>query len=211
MHEHEELFNEYEYLIKISLHKLFKHPHKVAQANHLQYDDLLQYARLGLFDACKTYESKKIGSFRNYAIRNIKWSITRNLSKEKLNLSIYKDEYYKGKQENRRFTLLSMHNKPHADNDDDTSFYDVISCDGINSFRSDDVLEGKVISSITTKNILNLISTLKKSDQELVMLRANDMSYQEISDYYGNKVTRQAIQAKLKRIKLKLNQYREVI
>jgi DNA-directed RNA polymerase specialized sigma subunit len=127
MNAEEQLFEEYSYLIPITLHKMYDSPKNIAKSKHLEYDDLLQFGRYGLMNACRTWESKKLGTFRNFCIRNIKWEIGSHLVRQSINQSMYKNTNAKRRKDNVKLTVLSMNNKPTQDAGEDTSFNDIIS------------------------------------------------------------------------------------
>jgi RNA polymerase sigma factor (sigma-70 family) len=201
MNAEELLFDEYHHLVKVTLNKMFHNPRSLAESKGLTYDDLLQYGRLGLLDACRSWEKKQLGSFRNFAIRNIKWSIGKYIPREQLNHSYYR-YYQKDDDKNKRITLLSMNHQPFG-SDDETNLYDVISSDNINHFNES--IESQVVSELENNELFNI---LKPHEKEMVQMKLKGMIEKEIATYYG--VSRQCINMKFKQIQKKINKYRGV-
>jgi RNA polymerase sigma factor (sigma-70 family) len=195
----EELFEKYQYLAKITLKKLFPEVHNFSRAVRLEYDDLMQFALMGLWVGCKSYcENKHNTSVKSHLIRNIRWYTLREVQKQNS-----KFQYYKSKtnDENNRVKVLSINSKIGNEMDsDDTTYEDILSTDNI--FKHESYNPEKIVmSSLGKEEILKL---LKPKDLKLLHLRMNEgLTYQQIADMYG--VKRQAIGAKFVRIQNKLN------
>lgn len=195
----EELCEQYDYLVTITLQKMFQNPHKYARSINIEYDDLLQFGRLGVWEAVKKYEEKKIGTLRNFIIRNIKWSIGRHITQEQAKGMYYKQMHNKKYTDrNHKVPVISMSNKPYKE--DETDYYDLIACDNIFKFKNDDSIEKKVFSK---EEFNDMFKYLKEKQRKIILMRMNGYTYKEIGDHLG--VTRQAIENKLKTIKKKLS------
>jgi RNA polymerase sigma factor (sigma-70 family) len=197
----EELFNKYEHYAKTTLHKVFHNPNAVAKNKHLSYDDLLQYARLGLWQACNSYTSDKQHlKFTSFAIRNIRWVLYRQLSKEGL-----KNLYYKSKDstDDNIVSLVSMSDSPtFNDSKDAKTYYETVSYDNINQFE-DNFVESEIIANCGANEMLECLT---ESEKEMVLMKANEyLSYKEIGERLG--VTKQAIGVKFKKIQNKILMY----
>lgn len=70
----DELYNSHEHLIKITIDKNYSSP-SFRRLHCITTDDLNQYGRIGLYEACRTFDPKKNSSFRTYAINHINWMI----------------------------------------------------------------------------------------------------------------------------------------
>lgn len=81
----EELYFEYEKYIEQTIQRQFPLHQSFTAAHGLSKDDLIQYGKIGLYRACKTFDEKKGTSMRNYAIQNIIWMINDELPKDSLN------------------------------------------------------------------------------------------------------------------------------
>jgi RNA polymerase sigma factor (sigma-70 family) len=192
----EELFEDHVHLAKVTVHRMFANPVKFAESKHLEIEDLYQYARLGLWDACKTWQDKPIGSFKGYAIRNMRWSIGKFIPREQLNQSYYR--YYQKKDDrNKSISLISMSHQPFGEEDDST-LYEVIA-------NNDESVESQVVSELENNELFNI---LKPHEKEMVQMKLKGMIEKEIATYYG--VSRQCINMKFKQIQKKINKYRGV-
>jgi RNA polymerase sigma factor (sigma-70 family) len=198
----EQLCQEYDYLVSITLHKMYGDPRKYAISKNLEYDDLMQFGRIGLFEATQTYPEKQLGTFRNFAIRNIRWYVRRSVIHDQSRASLYKSTTKPYTEINRVIPLLSMSHT--LDEESDTTFYDVMSCDNINQFPQDNLTETTVLSEVEFENMLRRLSVKEK---EIAIMRMNGFSYQDIANVLN--VTRQCIGLKMNKIKNKLNIYRE--
>jgi RNA polymerase sigma factor (sigma-70 family) len=196
--DEETLFNNHIHLAENTVYKMFPNAKNYLEGKHLELDDVLQYGRLGLLKACQTWKDEQLGTFRNYAIRNIRWSILKGIEREQLTQTYYKNVNYTY-NENRKVTLLSMSMQPYKNSEDeDMTYYDIVSMDT-------EKVESLVFCNMQLDKML---SKLKESDQEILRMRLyKGMTCDEIAKHYG--IRRQAINTKLLRIRKKLNQYRE--
>jgi RNA polymerase sigma factor (sigma-70 family) len=183
MNPEEQQFEKFSYLIPITLHKMFQNPSKLAISNHLSYDDLIQYGRIGLLDAIRSYPEKGKGKLKeqSYMIRNIRWAIGCHISREALNQSIYKNTYNKKRNLNKKINLISMSMNPYNDMDDDATYYDIVSTD--NYSQHPESVESIVHSQIGYNKMLNVLTDKEK---EMVLMKMNEnLSYQEIGQRLG--------------------------
>jgi RNA polymerase sigma factor (sigma-70 family) len=198
MNAEEKLFEEYEYLVSVTLHKMFANPSSYAKSKGLELDDLIQYGRYGLLDACRSWEQKQLGSFRNFAIRNIRWSISKSVPREDSTPHLYR---YNGttnrNPKDQRINVLSMSYQPFGEEDDST-LYDIIA-------NNDESIESQVVSELENNELFNI---LKPHEKEMVQMKLKGMIEKEIATYYG--VSRQCINMKFKQIQKKINKYRGV-
>jgi RNA polymerase sigma factor (sigma-70 family) len=197
----EQLYKQYEYLIPITVSKMFPDVHKFGQSVGLERDDIIQYGRYGLLDGIRTHDENITKSLRNHCIRCIRWSIGKHIPRERLNQSYYRF-YQKDDDRNKKITLMSMSHKPFGD-EDDTEYYDIISSDNINGMNES--VEDKVISELETSEFYNI---LKPHEKEMVRMKMQGMIEKEIADQYG--ISRQAINIKFKQIRNKINKHRGV-
>jgi RNA polymerase sigma factor (sigma-70 family) len=196
----EEIISQYEYLIPITLKRMYGNASSFAKSKDLEYEDLVQYARYGIYDAVNTFPEKQIGRLRNYIIRNIKWSVRRWVLKEQRTSSLYKFNHKK--ELDRQIPLISLNFKPFDDSE--MTLYDVIPTDNINSFEVV-LTENNYLSNET---YTNLLSVLTDKEKEIVLLKMGGLSYTEIGEKYG--VRKQAIGNRFKKIQEKINNYMEV-
>lgn len=197
----DDVIAEYEYLIPITLQKMYGTPSKFAKSKHLEYSDLYQFAMIGIWNAAKTYPEKKLGKLRNYIIRNIKWNVQRSVFNNHLNTLYYKSNHPKYADVNYAVPVLSMSHQPFEEEEKD--FYDLVSCDNITRFPTDDLVETKLLAEEGHERILSILTDREK---EMVSMRMNDgLSYQQIADKYG--VKRQAIGNRFRILQEKINRH----
>lgn len=197
----EELYEQWEYLAENTIQKMFTNPSNFAKSVNLEYQDLIQFARLGLWKGCNTYTTEKQTSkFRSFAIRNIRWKVYELVRKYGMNYLVRKN---KGYVDENRVSIVSMNSKPYKDADDDISYDDIISCDNINTFSKNDAVESQVISDLETSAMYNILTDKEK---ELVLMKMNEyLSYEEIGQRFG--VTKQCIGMRFKKIQKKINRH----
>ena len=185
----EELYESHEYLIKKTLYKTYKFPRELCRKNQIEYEDLLQYARTGLWKAAITYDSTK-GKFITYAINNIKWHVTERLQREcpvmKLNSDIKYDEEY-------MYGIVSMDEELEL-KDSAVSLHEVI--------PSDVNIEQTVIDNNVAKKAL---SRLNKRELNVLSMKSEGMANQKIGDFYG--MTRENVRLILLSAKRKIDLY----
>ncbi|WP_186321320.1 sigma-70 family RNA polymerase sigma factor [Bacillus sp. FJAT-22090] len=81
----DKLYRENEKYIGQTIRRQFPLHEQFAATHGLDTDDLIQYGRIGLYRACRTFDPKKGKTMRNHAIQNIIWSIQDELPKDSLN------------------------------------------------------------------------------------------------------------------------------
>lgn len=199
----EQTCREYEYLVPTTLLKMYGNPYAYAKNKHLDYDDLYQFGMIGLWEATQSYPKKQIGTFKNYAIRNIRWSIRKQIILEQRKFSYYKSTTSAYTSKNFEVTTHSM--SEYLGDDDKMTFYDTVSCDNITNFINDDSVEMKSLSKVEFDNIMKRLNDMEK---EILHLKMEGYSYEQIGAKYG--VSRGAIGLRVKTIKSKINRYLEV-
>lgn len=197
----EELFEKYQHLAVTSVHRTFKTPSAFAKSRGLEYDDLIQYAYLGLLKGIKTYcpiKHKNL-NYKNFLIRNIRWAIFRNLYMEGVNYLRFKT---KEATDDNTVSVMSMSVNPYGDIGNKT-YYDVISHDNIDSYstRFPDP-EKATISKLTAERMYDKIA---QKDKYLINERLKENTYQEIADKVGT--SKQNIGMKMKTIQAKYRDY----
>lgn len=81
----EALYYEYEKYILPTIYRKFPNYKTFSNTHGLDLDDLIQYGRLGLYKACKTFDGKKGLNIRSYVIQMIAWTIMTEIKKNSLN------------------------------------------------------------------------------------------------------------------------------
>lgn len=171
-----ELYNEHEKYIDITINKRFSSS-SFLSAHGLTKDDLKQYGRIGLFNACTTYDKSKGTSFRNYAIENIAYSILNESKNDSL-----------GNIHKRTNELI-----------DKTSMDKIYKDELGGEYSLHDIVESEELGYEQTEidEFLDCVSTvISKEVEEIIKMRMEGYTFQEIGDKFG--VSRQAIQKKLK-------------
>jgi RNA polymerase sigma factor (sigma-70 family) len=76
----EELFEKHKHYAERTLYRMYYNPKGIAQQHRVEFSDLLQFAYMGLWKACLSYDSTK-GKFMTHAIMNIKWNVNNGLTR----------------------------------------------------------------------------------------------------------------------------------
>lgn len=196
----EELYYEYEFVAKSTLHKMFRHPVKFAQSMGLEYDDLLQFSRMGLWQAACTYrEDKQTSTFRSFAIRNVRWKVYQQIKKYSNQCLYYKSKGFS--DENNRVKILSINCKIGNNSDEEREYEEIISSDNINNFGSE-TPESEFYSQTEYNKLMKMMT---KKEKDLLQLKMAGFTYEEIGEMYG--LTKQAIGMRVRKNKNKINRY----
>lgn len=188
-HLPQKLFEQYHHLAPATLYKLLGQPHNVARSKSLEYDDLLQYAQLGLWQACLKH-NKEESSFESYAINHIRWSVKDGLNRDS---STFKFNPNNVPDKEEQYNLVGIDTPP---GDTDTPLSELI--------ESDFNTEGQVINDLSSKELLNL---LNEREVEMIELKSQDHTNIEIAHYFN--VSPQAVGRTIRNIHKKLEDYRE--
>ena len=81
----EKLYHEYEKYILPTIYKQYPLYKSFAATHGLELDDLIQYGRVGLYKACKSFNRTGDYKMKGHAIQNIIWAINVELKKDSLN------------------------------------------------------------------------------------------------------------------------------
>lgn len=81
--ELERLYKEHEKYIDITINRNFNSP-SFWNLHGLTREDLQQHGRIGLYEACKTYNPNMSTEFKSYAISRIYWNISNECKSESL-------------------------------------------------------------------------------------------------------------------------------
>lgn len=199
-----ESIEKWKYLIPITLKKMYGNPYTYAKSKRITYDDLFQFALTGLWEGIKTWREENKGKERNWMIRNIKWRVRKSVLEEQKNFFYYKTYDNKYKDKNYEVPLLSMSQKLESERDID--FYDTVSCDNIFHYQEDDMIETKILANEEYSTVLSL---LNEKEKEVILMRLQGMSYQEIANKLN--VTKQCIGLRMKKVQNKVERYRRIM
>src|SRR5699024_3160653 len=125
-------------------------PHKVALSKSLEYDDLLQYAHIGLWKACTTYKNNK-SNFETHAINNIRWSVMDGLNRE---TELIKYDANNMPEDEDRYKLIGYDTPAKQD--------DYNSMNVSETVTDDYSLEDEIINKSTVKYLLDLLTEREK-------------------------------------------------
>lgn len=187
-HHPNELFFDHQHLSKATLYKLLGQPHQVALSKNLEFDDLLQYAYVGLWKACTTYKPSK-SKFESHAINHIRWAVKNGLNRES---STFKFNPNNQPTKEESFKLIDI-NSPITESDD-------------NSLTFADTIESELKTDETTLRNLSveeLTSILTNKEKQIIHYRLMEYTYAEIGVKFG--VTQQAINKNINKIIKKVN------
>lgn len=167
-----ELYEKYEYLVPITVGKNF--PNNSYRDSHmLDLDDIYQFGRIGLYEACQRYDANKGKSFRNFAIDSIIWKI---------------------KNEAKKYSLRSI-NTYSNELIDSVSLNVAVTDNFGEECYLQDTIEDEVdeIEKALIKNSLKSIKNkLPNNLYKILVMRMNKYTYEEIAEELG--VTRQNVQ-----------------
>jgi RNA polymerase sigma factor (sigma-70 family) len=199
------LFEEYQYLVPVTIKRLFPNTRQFANSKHLDEDDLTQYGMIGLWKGIRNFDhSKGTMKLRNYLINNIRWTIYRYIQKNEMNQSYYKYDHKDKNGDNPKIKLVSM-SKP-LDDEGGSDLYDIIGTDNINNFIPKD-FDHALITNTEYDKLLKCIDKLKEKDKKLFQLKMNGLDCEQIAQIYG--VKRQGIHVKIQRIQKQLKSLME--
>lgn len=176
----EKLYFECEKYIEQTIQRRYPNRKSFVATHGLDEDDLIQYGRIGLYRACKTFNPTKGKSMQNYAIQSIIWMINDELTKDSLN-----------NVDNKSLILLdknSLDNKFSAENGEDLYLHDVI---GEEDGGYKDIDEKSILESLADR--------LPEQLFKVVEMRYQGHTFTEIGEALG--VTAQYCSALLKRNK----------
>ena len=170
-----ELYNEHEKLIHATIYRRYSDP-SYRNAHGLEKDDLIQYGRLGLYQACKTFDVRGGFSFRTHAISNIIWTVNNESKKDSLhNIS---------NKSNKLANKTSLDAK-HEDSFGDTStLHDIVECveEGFEDYNVKELLD-------------NINKTISEDMRVIIEMKLKGHTFEEIGDVFG--ISRQAVKKRL--------------
>lgn len=176
-----QLYEENEVLVYSTVQKRFD-SEAFRKAHMLSRDEIIQFGRMGLFQACKTYDKTKGSVFQTYAINNIIWSI---------------------KNESRRYSLCSI-------NDSSLELIDRISMEDslsgqISGETLHDIIESRENGFTELEDKLFIESVRENISERLantLELRMKGLTFEEIADSLG--ISKQAVESHLRRNRKKV-------
>lgn len=198
-----ELMVKWEYLVPATLQKLYGNVEQFAKSRQLEKDDLMQFGMIGLWVGIKSWLENPIGQERSFLIRNIRWYLGKMLLREQDRHKYYKNHTKKYTDKNYIVNVMSMSKS--FDEDSQTDFYDIISCDNIVNFKEDNLIETKVFANEEYNTMLNMLTD---DELRIIHMKMSGMNYQQIGTHFN--MTKQGIGNRFKKIKNKISKYRRV-
>lgn len=184
----EELFEQYKYLAKKTIYKMYIDPRSIAKSNRIEYDDLLQYSYCGLWKACLNYKESE-SKFSTFAINHIRWHVTMRLKRDCNIMKVHQREKF---EDDNRYEIVDIDAVPEGE--DVSSFHEIIPSDANTEGDALSILLQRLVEAIAPERTI-----------EILKRKLNGESNQSIANTYG--LTREAVRMDLVRLK---NQLREV-
>ncbi|WP_165786719.1 sigma-70 family RNA polymerase sigma factor [Heyndrickxia camelliae] len=188
----EELYNKYQHYAERTLCEVFPDPHNLAKKKGIEYEDLVQYAKLGLWIGCLTYNPKK-SKFNTHAINSIKWNLFKSLNKENGLIKLEEKRKY---SESELYDVVSMDQQIFDDNEEKT-LHELIAS------KDDTYKTG--LGNVLINECLNRLTGFQK---EILKLRLEEYTFEQIGSMYN--MTKEAIRQHMKKMKVKFINLREV-
>lgn len=195
----EKLYEEMEHYVEPTLQKIFGDLNKFARKYDVDKEDIVQMGRIGLWDACKKYDSSKNVLFKTFGISCIRNAVFREL----MHVNNYT---YAKKGKNRlkseyKINKVSLSDKINGEKDGKELTYQNL----IKNNCSDCMIEEKVIGDIEFELLFErLKKILTNRECEVAILFYKDYKAAEIARILG--INRQRVSQIKKKIKQKLNQ-----
>lgn len=161
--DREELYHRHEHYAKETLYKMYGNPKSMCMRYRISLEDLLQYAKEGLWKACLDWNPEK-SKFTTFAINNIRWNVQTRLRTE-CNYT-YNKATLKGA---RNVEFVSIDEQ--LINDDEGKVYHEIIPSNVNVY--DDVHDKLVDEKI--------FSHLSDQHKEIIKLRGEGLSFRKIA------------------------------
>jgi RNA polymerase sigma factor (sigma-70 family) len=191
----EELYEKYEHLAKETVYRMFDNPTNIAAKNRIQLDDILQFAKTGLWIACTNFDSNK-AKFKTHAINNIKWEVQTRLRRDTQFIRYTANEV---PDKSITYKLVSTEEKVTvSDRDSSFTYHEYIPSE----YNLLDEVEGNFA-------LENILSVCNERDKQIILHRLNDKSSDEIGEMFG--ITGSRVRSIWKQIKKRLDNKDKVV
>lgn len=184
-------------LVKSTLYRVFPKPNRTARRKGLDLEDLMQYGYTGLWKACITYDPTKGAAFQTHAINHIRWHLIDRVKRECNPMKL---------QINVKYVFSDMYKIVSFDRVMEDLFEGEVTLHDIQADERVDVF-GETIDSLTAQELMNVMES--EDDLIILKMRAKKIPFPEIGKLFG--CTGQNIQHKFKKIKARLNEYRQTL
>lgn len=184
------LFVDYQHLAPTTLYRMLGQPYNVAKSKGLDYDDLLQYAHEGLWQACVTY-NEKYSNFETHSINRIRWAVKNGLNRES---NTFKFDVNNMPSKEEMYNLVG-YDSPLKNDEEGLTVSETISV-GFD-------LENEATGNFTVNEVLN---TLNNREKTIVLYKLDGHT----DGYIANKFNTapQSINRTLRNIKNKIKKYK---
>jgi RNA polymerase sigma factor (sigma-70 family) len=189
----DKLYHEHEHLAEETVYKVFPKPKLTAHRKGLDLEDLIQYAKTGLWIACTSYDDTKGTKFVTHAINHMRWHLMDRVKRECNPMKLSAREKYVFSE---MYKIDSL-DKDIATYEGPTTLHDLLA--------SDTDVEGSAVDGVVLADMLGVAVT--EQERRILELRLQDVQYSEIGKMYG--CTRGNIQAKVKKLRERILAYRE--
>jgi RNA polymerase sigma factor (sigma-70 family) len=186
----EELYFKYEYLAKATLYHMFPSPMSIAKKHRLEFDDLLQYAKTGIWLAVTKYNPEKNCKFSSYCISYVRWHVTERLNRECCIFKVNSNTH----DWNNMYEVISIDDK----SDESHSLHEIIA--------SDNKVEENVLGRIGEELLL---SKLTERQIHIIRMQEKGLSLRKIGKELG--MTGENVRYHLKKAQKQLKDYSEVV
>lgn len=161
-------FEKYQKYVPSTIKRMFADVDYICKRYLIEYDDLLQMGRIGLWEACNNYDPNKGTKFLTYAINHIKWSVYNELYKN--------DQYVYWKAYNNRMMVGDENNRVQIQSLDsrvadegELTYHEVLSDENVQPFDS----------KLCRDEILNYFN---HREREIARMLERDMIQSEIAE-----------------------------
>lgn len=182
-----QLFHEHQHLAETTLYKTLGQPHNIARSKGIDFEDLLQVAYIGLWNACLDYDETK-SNFQTYAINHINWSV-----KPALNNDFNYFKYPSNKTPKEEYHLESFDAAIH-DLEDTRTLHDKV------ADNESDSIESEAVLNLAIEEYSKYLS---ERQQEIVKLKAKGWMEVDIARHIG--ISKQAVDQNMKSIRKKIS------
>jgi RNA polymerase sigma factor (sigma-70 family) len=145
----EELYNQYQHIAKETLFRMFPDIKGICRKHRIEFDDLLQYARTGLWKGCLSYQPNK-SKFITHAINNIRWHVVERLRRE---TSMIKYNCNQDYDTSEIYGIVSMDVEINDSDNNHYTYHDVVADETIGTLENaiGDIEGDYILSRLTDK------------------------------------------------------------
>lgn len=167
MEDKQQLYEQYEYVAHQTLFRIFHNPYKLAESHHMEFNDLLQRAKMAVWEACLNYDNTKNAEFETYAINMVKWKIMRLINRYGSVVTHKKHQKQHFQEEDAK--LINLDQKVANDEENTMTYHEVIASD-INTDKD----------AIWNTQLNKICKGLDKRQRKIIEMILEDKPYEEI-------------------------------